>query len=176
MTEVGSGSLEELRAAVRLLSDERAIREVLARYVHGCDRLDEEEVRSTYDPDAHDDHGPLRGPVSEFIPALFRSLRGGYTFCSMTLGQSRIDWIDTDHTSVETYSISATGRTVDGEEELDVVGGRYVDHLARTEGRWLITDRLFVPDYDARIPRTRWQDPDAWTTGRRDRQDASYAQ
>ena len=174
MTDFGAASLEELSQALARLSDEREIREVLARYVHGCDRLDEDEVWSAYAADARDDHGPLRGPVSEFVPKLLASLRDGYTSCTMALGQSRIDWIDDDHAFVETYSISAPARTIDDCEVLDVVGGRYIDRVARIDGEWLIEDRLFVPDYDVRLERERWQDPAEWTVGRRDRQDPSY--
>ena len=173
-TDLGSASIDDLRRAVQVLMDEREIREVLYRYVHACDRLDDEELRTVYHPGAYDDHGPLRGLESEFIPNVLASLATAYTFCSHTLGQSRIDWIDADHVFVETYTIAVTGRDIDEGEVLDVVGGRYIDKLSRIDGVWKIADRLFAPDYDVRIPRTRWQNPDEWTIGRRDRQDASY--
>jgi hypothetical protein len=172
--ELASASIDDLRRAVQVLMDEREIREVLLRYVHACDRLDDEELGTVYHPGAYDDHGPLRGPESEFVPNVLAALAGFYTFCSHTLGQSRIDWIDADHVFVETYTIAVTGRDVDDGEVLDLVGGRYIDKLSRVDGVWKIADRLFVPDYDASIPRTRWQNPAEWTVGRRDRDDPSY--
>jgi len=167
-------TVEELARCVKILMDEREIREVLTRYVHGCDRLDEEELRSVYLEDAFDDHGPLRGPVSEFIPNVLASLTEEYTLCSHTLGQSRIEFLDDDHAFVETYLIAAVGRTLPDGEVLDINGGRYIDRMERVDGAWMIADRKFVPDYDVRIPRVRWQNPEEWTVGRRDKTDASY--
>ena len=109
---------------LQLLLDEREIREVIYRYVHACDRLDEDEMRTVYHPGAHDEHGPLRGPESEFRPNVLQVLRLAYSFCSHTLGQSRIDFADPDTAFVETYVIAATGREVDGDELIEVVGGR----------------------------------------------------
>jgi hypothetical protein len=88
--------------ALQLLLDEREIREVIYRYVHSCDRLDADEMKTVYHPGAHDDHGPLRGPESEFRPNVLQVLREAYSFCSHTLGQSRIDFVGTDTAFVET--------------------------------------------------------------------------
>ncbi|MFL6024157.1 MAG: nuclear transport factor 2 family protein [Marmoricola sp.] len=172
--DFASASMDDLRRAVQLLMDEREIREVLHRYVHACDRLDDEELRTVYHSGAYDDHGPLRGPDSEFVPNVLAALESIYTFCSHTVGQSRIEWIGADQVVVETYTIAVTGREVDDGEVLDVVGGRYIDKLSRVDSVWKIADRLFVPDYDASIPRTRWQNPAEWTIGLRNRDDPSY--
>ena len=63
-------------------------------------------MRAVYHPGAHDDHGPLRGPESEFRPNVLQVLRLAYSFCSHTLGQSRIDFADPDTAFVETYVIA----------------------------------------------------------------------
>ena len=160
--------------ALQLLLDEREIREVIYRYVHSCDRLDVDEMTTVYHPGAHDEHGPLRGPESEFRPNVLQVLRDAYSFCSHTLGQSRIDFADTDTAFVETYVIAATGRQVDGDEVIDLVGGRYVDRFERRDGAWKVADRIFVPDWDSQLPRERWQVPEQWTMGTRDRTDPSY--
>jgi SnoaL-like domain len=159
---------------LQLLLDEREIREVIYRYVHACDRLDEDEMRTVYHPGAHDEHGPLRGPESEFRPNVLQVLRLAYSFCSHTLGQSRIDFADPDTAFVETYVIAATGREVDGDEVIEVVGGRYLDRFERRSGAWKVADRVFAPDWDTQLPRHRWQIPEQWTVGTRDHSDPSY--
>ena len=163
------------RDALQVLLDEREIRGVIYRYVHACDRLDADEMATVYHPGAHDEHGPLRGPESEFRPNVLEALRVAYTFCSHTLGQSRIDFVNDDAAFVETYVIAATGRDVDGGEVVDLVGGRYVDRFERRDGAWKVADRIFAPDWDTQLPRERWQVPEQWTMGTRDRSDPSYS-
>jgi hypothetical protein len=49
------------------LLDREAIREVMARYCRGIDRLDVELIKSAYHPDAFDDHGPFKGLRDDFV-------------------------------------------------------------------------------------------------------------
>ncbi|MCJ7436647.1 MAG: nuclear transport factor 2 family protein, partial [Acidimicrobiia bacterium] len=49
------------------LAAQQEIRDVLIRYTRGIDRMDADLVRSTYHPDAHDDHGAYQGGVDGFI-------------------------------------------------------------------------------------------------------------
>jgi hypothetical protein len=160
--------------AIQALLDEREIRQVIVRYVHACDRLDEDELRTIYHPGAFDDHGPIRGSESTFIPTLLEVLRSKYALVSHTLGQTNFVSYSRDDARTETYVFAVTGRQVDGREVLDINGGRYIDHFERRDGVWRIADRIFVPDWDTRIERDRWQVPGQWTLGSRDRRDPSY--
>lgn len=160
--------------AIDVLFDEREIREVIVRYVHACDRLDEDELTTVYHPDAYDDHGPIRGPISTFIPELIQSLRSNFALCSHTLGQTNFVSYTAEQACTETYVFAVTGLPMDGQEVLAITGGRYIDRFERRGGPWRIAHRVYVSDFDSRIPRDRWLLPDEWTPAARDRTDPSY--
>ena len=48
------------------LSDHDAIRQVVARYARGVDRLDADVMKSAYWPEATDDHGVFVGNAMVF--------------------------------------------------------------------------------------------------------------
>src|SRR5689334_6963777 len=58
---------QNLAAMVQELWDRQAIRDCLARYCRGCDRLDRELILSAYHPDAIDEHGKFVGIPDEFV-------------------------------------------------------------------------------------------------------------
>ncbi len=45
---------------------QQEIRDVLARYTRGIDRMDTELVLSCYHPNAYDDHGAFQGSAEDF--------------------------------------------------------------------------------------------------------------
>src|SRR5579862_8540086 len=54
-------------AALQRLIDQAEIRDVMCRYARGVDRGDWALLRSTYHPDAYDDHVGYKGPVDGLI-------------------------------------------------------------------------------------------------------------
>src|SRR5215210_6467344 len=52
---------------IRRLIDRAGIQDLMARYARSVDRRDWDAVRSTFHPDAHDDHGDYKGDVDGFI-------------------------------------------------------------------------------------------------------------
>jgi hypothetical protein len=54
------------------LSEHDAIRQVVARYARGVDRLDAEVMKSAYWPEATDDHGVFVGNATVFVNASLR--------------------------------------------------------------------------------------------------------
>ncbi len=123
------------------------ITDVLTRYVRGADRNDWDLVRSCYHPDATDDHGLYSGGIDglmEFLAALAATL----TSTSHQLSPPLIE-VDGDSARAETYCLGWYERpSRDGSTRSIAQGVRYLDRLERREGRWAISRRIVVLDWE----------------------------
>ena len=134
------------------LADRLAIAETLALYCRGIDRCDPEQLAAAFTPDAMIDYGDGARPIAEVIPGLMAGL-----------GAMRLTQHNISNTVMRVSSDTARAETncvalhiipgPDGEVEL-VVGGRYLDKLAKREGRWRIAERLYVMDWNSTRPAT----------------------
>jgi len=134
------------------LADRLAIAETLALYCRGIDRCDADQLAAAFTPEAVIDYGDGAHPVAAVIPGLMAGLG------SMRLTQHNITntviRITGDTARAETNCVALhIIPAPDGEVEL-TVGGRYLDTLARREGRWLIAERLYVMDWNRSVPAT----------------------
>ncbi|HEY6964760.1 MAG TPA: nuclear transport factor 2 family protein [Erythrobacter sp.] len=134
------------------LADRLAIAETLALYCRGIDRCDPEQLAAAFTPGAVIDYGDGARPIADVIPGLMAGLG------SMRLTQHNISntvmRIAGDTAKAETNCVALhIIPTPEGEVEV-VVGGRYLDTLARREGRWLIAERLYVMDWNRTAPAT----------------------
>ncbi len=100
------------------------------------DRLDRELLRSAYHDDAVDDHVGFVGPVDDFIDWAF-AYHATQTRHQHYLMNHTVD-IAGDEAHSETYYMFV-GTDRDPDKPLIISGGRYVDRLARRDGRWAIT-------------------------------------
>jgi len=134
------------------LADRLAIAETLSLYCRGIDRCDPEQLAAVFTPDALIDYGNGAAPVAEVIPGLMAGLG------AMRLTQHNISntvlRITGDTAKAETNCVALhLIPAPDGEIEL-VVGGRYLDTLAKQQGRWRIAERLYVMDWNRTSPST----------------------
>jgi len=134
------------------LADRLAIAETLALYCRGIDRCDPDQLAAAFTPDARIDFGDGARPIAEVIPGLMAGLG------AMRLTQHNISntvmRIAGDTAKAETHCVALhLIPAPDGEVEL-VVGGRYLDRLAKHEGRWRIAERLYVMDWNRTAPAT----------------------
>lgn len=116
------------------------IRDVLARYVRGVDRLDAELIRGCYHPDAVEVHGIFNGNAHEF--AVWRARQ---TFRSHhVLSESAIQ-LDDDRAFVETPHVAVVHVDVDTAGCTGIIEARshgwYLDLFTREQGQWLIKHR-----------------------------------
>ena len=134
------------------LADRLAIAETLALYCRGIDRCDPEQLAAVFTPDAVIDYGDGAKPIAEVIPGLMAGL-----------GAMRLTQHNISNTVIRIADVTARAETncvalhiiptPDGAIEL-VVGGRYLDTLAKREGRWQIAERLYVMDWNRTAPAT----------------------
>jgi len=134
------------------IADRLAIAETLARYCRGIDRCDAQQLAAAFTPDAMIDYGDGARPVADVIPGLMAGL-----------GAMRLTQHNISNTVMRLAGDTARAETncvalhiipgPDGEAEV-ILGGRYLDRLAKREGRWLIAERLYVMDWNRTAPST----------------------
>lgn len=152
---------------LRQLADQQAIREVVLRYCRGIDRLDLDLVRAAYHPDGVDHHTGFDGTVDEFVSwvdVALRRLDG-----TMHVVGNHLAEVAGDTAVAETYGTAVHwGRPVDDPRRNFTTGFRYVDHLARRDGRWAIVERFAVREWTHDDTAVRRDREAPGPTGRRD--------
>jgi hypothetical protein len=118
-----------------------AIRAVAQRYCRGVDRLDPDEMRSAYWPDAIDEHGVFVGNAWEFVDHCMVSHRKwrGTMHC---IFNHHIVIDDVDHARGELYNVTYLFGH-DG-HEVSTWYGRYLDRYERRGDEWRISHRICV--------------------------------
>lgn len=172
-------------AAARL-EDRAAIHDLMARYAQGVDRRDWELVRSTFHPDAHDDHGEYKGGVDGFLAWVSR--RHEKVVQSMHfLGNCLVEFLGDDVALVETYYIArqtyaadaAAARTMISASEAVAmeaeIWGRYIDVVERRAGAWKTARRTVAFEVLQAHPKTSLPLSPQWAQARRDADDPLYA-
>ncbi len=129
------------------LQDVQAIRDVVACYCRGIDRLDFDLVRRAYHPDGVDHHTGFDGTVDEYISWVSRSLDylAGTTHF---IGNHHVDFVGDDIAISETYVMATHwGKPGTDERANFTTGARYVDLMERRDGRWAIAERWAVREW-----------------------------
>lgn len=156
------------------LADRQEIRDLLASYCRGVDRLDLDLVRSCYAREGVDHHTGFDGTADAYVAWLARGLPllGG---TQHVLGTHLCE-IHGDVALSETNGTAVHWGTPADEPALNFTTGfRYVDHLVREDGRWVIAERFAVREW-TRSDAGRRRDAEAsGPRGRRDRDDPWFA-
>jgi len=127
-----------------------ACREAARRYSRGVDRLDGDEMKSAYWPDATDHHGTFVGNAHEFADHCIVSHRR-WAFTMHIVTNHTVD-LDDDgvHARGEVYNVTCLQRAETG--ELDIWFGRYLDRYERRGDEWRIIERVCVHEGDRTEP------------------------
>lgn len=137
---------------LEVLLDKQAITEVLYRYCRGCDRADEQTLRSCFHPDSQHRHGGFTGTSADFC-TLSMQIVTPLKACKHMLSNVLIQVAGDEATSECHYL--AYHREVDrktGAEQDFTTGGRYIDQFQRREGEWRIASRLGLIDFERYMP------------------------
>ena len=150
------------------------ITDVLTRYVRGADRNDWELVRSCYHPDATDDHGLYTGGV-EGLLVFLADVAATLSLTSHQLGPPHIEG-DESTARAETYCLGWYERPGSDDSSWSIAQGlRYLDEFECRAGRWAISRRIVVLDWERVFAPGRTSAPAAsWQRGARDDADPSW--
>ena len=122
-----------------------ACREAARRYSRGIDRLDRDEMRAAYWPDAIDDHGRFIGNAWEFVDiCMVAHDRWSSTLHTIANHTVELD-DDGTHSRGECYNYAVLRRAE--EDLLDVFVGRYLDRYECRDGEWRIIHRVCVHEH-----------------------------
>lgn len=143
-------------APIADLVDKAAIRDLMATYCRGVDRLDLDLVRSVYARDGVDHHTAFDGDADAYVAWL----RKGLTLLdgTMRILGTHLCEVFGDVAVAETYGTAVHWGAPADEAALNFTTGfRYVDRLVREDGAWRIAERFAVrewlrSDAGARIP------------------------
>ena len=124
------------------LSDIQLIRDAAHRYCRGVDRLDADEMRSAYWPDAIDDHGVFVGNAMEFVDRVIQS-HGRWRATMHCILNHHIE-LDGDGIGAkgEIYNVTYLFHTEGN--AMDTWWGRYLDRYEQRDGVWRIAHRVCV--------------------------------
>lgn len=132
------------------LTDEAAIRAVLASYCRAVDRADPGLLTSCFWDDASVDYGGYKGPAHPFCPLLVDAISSwGQTHHQ--LGQTLIEFACEASALVETYVIASHFPAHGQGEEMTYLG-RYLDRFERRGAEWRIGARVIVMSWTRLAP------------------------
>jgi hypothetical protein len=149
------------------------IRDALARYARGVDRLDLDLALSAFHLDAVDHHGKSVGNPRGTLPEIFQRLRT-HLADSHFLCSSSITLHSPTAAAVETYAVGFH-RLAGDAGPLDLqIGLRYVDRFECRDGDWRITERHVIEDWRRADSVGAGTPPGAFEAGVRGPADRSY--
>lgn len=132
---------------LRELLDREAIRDCLHRYCRGIDRADEQALRSSYWPDAHDSHGAYAGPVEGFVQMALAVFRTGARNIHQ-VSNILIEFDGASAAAVETYfNALQRGPDREGTVRQFLLCGRYCDRFEKRGNEWRVARRTVVYDW-----------------------------
>jgi hypothetical protein len=127
------------------LLDRDGIRECIVRLARGEDRRDAALLRTVCWPDFTCDHGISTGTLEDYVAWVVPG-SAAIQLTLHTLGQSVIE-LRGDVAAAETH-VTAYHRMVADDGAGDVViGGRYLDRMAKRDGQWRIAHRTMLYDW-----------------------------
>ncbi len=167
---------------VQLLWDKQAISDIVNKFGRALDRMDGELMKSTYWPDAIEEHqDPIypelffyKGNAWEFVPLAMKG------FEALKVTQHRYSnlliEVDGDSATAECYVWAYHVHEEEGGDKEGILGGRHSFRFEKRDGEWRIKHRLTVFDWNQNQDATAaWSDNflDKYH-GKRDRSDESY--
>lgn len=130
-----------MRIDPQQLADREAIRECVLRYSRGVDRLDAEQMKSAYWPEATDDHGRFVGNGHEFADRVVGTHDRWAASMHCNYNHS-IEFDDATHARGEIYNVTYLLPKDGG--PWSVWLGRYLDRYECRDGDWRIIHRICV--------------------------------
>ena len=185
MTPVAPANAEQPQLDVKMLQqvwDRQEITQLMYRHARSLDRMDGDLMKSTYWPDAIEEH---QDPI---YPDLFHYNDNAHKFVgpamegfkALKVTQHRISNVlielDGDKATAETYVWAYHVHEENGVDKEGILGGRHHFQLEKRNGEWRIKHRSTVFDWNQNGDATAiWSEKfDEKYRAKRDRSDDSY--
>ena len=138
-----------LPAEVIDLIEKQAIYENMMLYCRGQDRKDVELMKSTYWPDATDDHGSFVGNGHEFCEWAYQNQKRTGHGATHHCGNTLIELMG-DQARRETVFMYV--QVDPGNKRTRVLSGRYRDLCEKRGGAWKVLRRVCIWDWAQELP------------------------
>jgi hypothetical protein len=160
---------------VQDLIDKQKIHEVLMRYCRGVDRVDRDLIASSFHSDARCEFGALLLEGDSIGDTIARAA-GGCHLTTHMVGNYLVE-IHGDVALSELYFLSSSvvSASAEGERQLRMRAGRYVDRIERRAGAWKIKDRVVVEDWCKFLELPQLPEGVSFRAGQQGPGDALYA-
>jgi hypothetical protein len=191
-------ALDDIRSRLEQLEDRQRIADLIADYCRGVDRCDDVLLRSTYWPDAIDNHGVSDSPAMEFCDRVIPILEETCLATMHFIGQSRVELAGdraVGETYVVAYHVLKSAAHLDrfmGAEAAEAVraafpavgadapfeynaGARFLDRFERRAGAWRFAHRQVVFEWSQAHPADLAFSRNTRIHGRKDPSDPVYA-
>ncbi len=137
----------QYKVSIDTVADRVAIEQCLYRNALGCDTLDIEMWKSSYWPDAVENHLWYNGNAIEFVDKTAAQLP-----TSMDTSWHKISnvliLVDGRQARVNSYYLAyCRVRAADGTPQDLIGGGRYIDRFESRDGEWRIISRIVKSDW-----------------------------
>lgn len=167
---------DALRSQLELLLTERDIRDTLMRFCRGVDRCDRALIESCFHEDGVDDHGGWRAQGAKAIAdEIIKRVQPGDARSMHFMGNVAIE-IEGTTAFVESYVMSFRAVNDSSESSLRTRGVRSVDRFTLRAGKWRVSERVLVEDWNRFDPKVEMQPASAqFHTSTKSRQDPVYA-
>ncbi|MEU1984471.1 nuclear transport factor 2 family protein [Nocardia sp. NPDC019395] len=139
---VTSGEIAELVAKQKLYEN-------LVMYCRGQDRKELDVMKSTFWPEATDNHGMFNGSAHEFCEWSYENQKTTRHKSHHYVTNVVIE-LDGDLAKRESSVVYVMVKA--GDEPTDVMGGRYRDLCERRNGEWRVLRRMVIFDHVAQYP------------------------
>ena len=126
------------------VADHLAVVNVLHHHSRALDRLQAEQLKDCYWPDAEVDYGSFKGPAHQFAELVVSALEQQYELTRHALSNTLVEWHG-DEARVESL-IDAAHLLKGGDQEM-LFAGRYLDALEYRNNEWKLRHRLVVIDW-----------------------------
>jgi hypothetical protein len=138
--------------AVAELIDKQKLYENMALYCRGQDRKDLELMKSTFWPEATDNHGMWFGSAHDFCEWAYENQKISKHRSQHYITNVLIE-LDGEVARRETAVIYAMVRP---DRPTDVLGARYRDLCERRNGEWRVLRRVLILDHVTQAPATEF--------------------
>jgi hypothetical protein len=151
--------MSQYRNDNQYLLDRAAIYDLLARYFHGLDRCNLDQVRSCFTDDiqAHYDERPVVRGIDALVDT-FRTFKrmeaGEVKVTTHFMGNLNIHLLENDVAETETNAIAFLVRPGKPTDKVAIRSLRYLDRLRRVEDGWRISERVNTLDWSCDVPAT----------------------
>jgi hypothetical protein len=137
--------MEGVTQQLQSFLEREKIRDCIARLARGEDRRSPELISACYWPDSTSDYGVFFGTFEQYLAWVVPG-SPAIPVTQHVLGQSIIE-LRGDAALVETQVMSYHRVNMGNEERDTVIGGRYLDRMAKRNGEWRIAQRTMLYDW-----------------------------